>query len=121
MGENQTKEFFLGVDLGGTKILTGVFDYKFDLKGTTKLSTKASRGVSAVIERIARCVREAVDECDLKLGQVRGVGVGAPGAGDTEAGRVIFAPTLPSWTNLPLTQGLEKRHYVRAFLGTYCN
>src|ERR1041384_465674 len=116
MGENQTKEFFLGVDLGGTKILTGVFDSKFDLKGTTKLSTKASRGVSAVIERIARCVREAVDECDLKLDQVRGVGVGAPGAVDTEAGRVIFAPNLPGWKDVPLKKELEKLLDVAAFV-----
>ncbi|TAK92859.1 MAG: ROK family protein, partial [Verrucomicrobia bacterium] len=35
------KDFLIGVDLGGTKILAGIFDSKFDLKGTTKLSTKA--------------------------------------------------------------------------------
>ena len=35
------KDYLLGVDLGGTKILAGVFDAKFDLKGTAKLSTKA--------------------------------------------------------------------------------
>jgi glucokinase len=121
MAENQTKEFFLGVDLGGTKILTGVFDSKFDLKGTTKLSTKANRGVNAVIERIARCVREAVDECDLKLDQVRGVGVGAPGAVDTEAGRVIFAPNLPGWKDVPLKKELEKLLDVPVFLGNDCN
>ena len=121
MGDNPNKEFFLGVDLGGTKILTGVFDSKFDLKGTTKLSTKASRGVNAVIERIARCVREAVDECDLKLEQVRGVGVGAPGAVDTQAGRVIFAPNLPGWKDVQLKKELEKLLDVPVFLGNDCN
>lgn len=121
MPENPTKEYFVGVDLGGTKILAGVFNAKLELKGTTKLSTKADRGVDEVIERIARCVKEAVDECDLSLAQVRGIGIGAPGAVDTEAGRVIFAPNLPGWKDVPLKKNLEKLLDVPVFLGNDCN
>ncbi len=118
---DQVKEYLLGVDLGGTKILTGVFDAKLDLKGSAKVSTKANRGVDAVIGRIARCVREAVDECDLNLAQVRGIGIGAPGAVDTETGRVIFAPNLPDWKDIPLKKELEKELGVPVFLGNDCN
>ncbi len=121
MPENPSKENFVGVDLGGTKILAGVFNAKLELKGSTKLSTKADRGVDAVIERIARCVKEAVDECDLELSQVRGIGIGAPGAVDTEAGRVIFAPNLPGWKDVPLKKNLEKLLEVPVFLGNDCN
>lgn len=115
------KDFLLGVDLGGTKILAGVFDAKFDLKGTAKLSTKADRGVEAVIDRIARCINEAVDECDLSLKQIRGVGIGAPGAVDSDSGRVIFAPNLPGWKDIPLKKELEKRLGVPVFTGNDCN
>ena len=121
MAENSTKDYFVGLDLGGTKILAGVFNAKLELKGTTKLSTKADRGVDAVIERIARCIKEAVDECDLDLSQVRGIGIGAPGAVDTEAGRVIFAPNLPGWKDVPLKKNLEKILDVPVFLGNDCN
>jgi len=116
-----TPSYLLGVDLGGTKILTGVFDARLQLRGTAKVSTKAHRGVAAVIERVARCVREAVDESDLSLTQVRGVGVGAPGAVDPVAGRVIFAPNLPGWKDIPLRQALEKALNVPVFLGNDCN
>ena len=37
------------------------------------MSTKAQRGPEAVIERVARCVYDAIDECDLSPKQVRGV------------------------------------------------
>lgn len=121
MADNDKKDLLIGVDLGGTKILTGVFDAKFQLKGTTKLSTKAGRGVDAVIERIARCVNEALDECDLSLSQVRGIGVGAPGAVDAESGRVIFAPNLPEWKDVPLKKALEKLLNVPVFLGNDAN
>ena len=86
--------FFLGVDLGGTKILAGVFDSAFNCVGQAKLRTKPERGFDAVVERIIRCVRDAVDECDMTLKQISGLGIGAPGAVNTAEGRVIFAPNL---------------------------
>ncbi|TAK92913.1 MAG: ROK family protein, partial [Verrucomicrobia bacterium] len=74
-----------------------------------------------VIDRIARCVTDAVDESDLSIKQIRGVGIGAPGAVDAETGRVIFAPNLPGWKDVPLKKELEKRLDVPVFLGNDCN
>src|SRR5215212_4793482 len=93
--------YYVGVDLGGTKILAGVFDAKFECLARTKISTKAERGPEGVIERVARCVRDVVDECDLSLTDIRGIGLGAPGAVDSESGKVIFAPNL-NWKDIPL-------------------
>ena len=108
MAEGATKgDFYVGVDLGGTKILAGVFDPQLNCLGRNKISTKSERGADEVIDRIARCVRDAVDECDLDFKQLRGVGVGAPGAIDVSSGRVIFAPNL-QWQNVPLKKMLEK-------------
>jgi glucokinase len=113
-------EFLVGVDLGGTKILAGVFTPALKCLGKVKLSTKAERGADAVLDRIARCVRDAVDECDLDLKHCKGVGIGAPGAVDFEAGRIIFAPNL-GWKDLPLKKELEKRLDVPVFLENDCN
>src|ERR1051325_8263206 len=96
------QEFLVGVDLGGTKILAGVFNSQLKCLGKVKTSTKADRGPEAVIERIARCVEDAIDECDLKPEQVRGIGIGAPGAVDPSGPKGIFAPNLPGWTDIPL-------------------
>ena len=109
----------IGVDLGGTKILAGVFDLKLQSLGSTKFSTKPQRGPEAVIERIARCVIDAIDECDLSLKQVRAVGIGAPGAVDAEHGEVIFAPNL-GWKDVALVNELEKRLDVPVFLENDC-
>jgi len=110
------QEYVVGVDLGGTKILAGVFNNQMKCLGKVKASTKAIRGPEAVIERIARLVEDAVDECDLKIEQVRGVGLGAPGAVDTQTGRVVFAPNLPGWTDIPLKKELEKELKLSVFV-----
>src|ERR1051326_6138853 len=117
MPESSTKaEYVVGVDLGGTKILAGVFNGSMECIGTSKVSTKAQRGLEAVVERISRVVQDAVDEADLSLKQLAGVGIGAPGAVDFEAGTVIFVPNLEGWKDVPLNKALEKQLDVPVFV-----
>ena len=113
-------EYVIGVDVGGTKIYSGVFNSLMECVGTARVSTKAQRGPDVVIERIARCVSDVIDECDLSPKQIRGVGVGAPGAVDPETGRVIFAPNL-GWENVPLKKELEKQLGKSVSVENDCN
>jgi glucokinase len=116
MGENNGKrDFLVGVDLGGTKILSGVFNSSLQERGIAKVSTKAQRGADAVVKRIARCVQDAIDEADLEAGQVRGVGIGAPGTVEGASGEVIFAPNL-DWRDVPLKKQLEKQLGLPVFV-----
>ena len=119
MADTNKAEYLVGVDLGGTKILAGVFRSSLECAGIAKVSTKAQRGSDAVIERIARCVRDAIDEADLDSSQVRGVGIGAPGAVDGDNGKVIFAPNL-DWRDVPLKKELEKEIGIPVFVGNDC-
>ncbi|MHC1763007.1 MAG: ROK family protein [Verrucomicrobiia bacterium] len=120
MPESSLKaDYVVGVDLGGTKILSGVFRPSLESVGLAKLSTKPQRGSAAVIERIARCIRDAVDEADLEPKQICGVGIGAPGAVDGEDGKVIFAPNL-DWRDVPLKKQLEKEIGIPVFVGNDC-
>src|ERR1700678_103246 len=98
---NSKAEYLVGVDLGGTKILAGVFTPSLKCVGRSKMSTKAERGPEAVIERIAHCIQDSVDECDLDLKQVRGIGIGAPGSVDPDTGKVMFAGNL-GWKDISL-------------------
>lgn len=117
---NSKAEYLVGVDLGGTKILTGVFSTSLKCVGRSKMSTKAERGPESVIERIAHCVQDAVDECDLNLKQIKGVGIGAPGSVDSENGKVMFAGNL-GWKDVALKKELEKQLELPVFLQNDCN
>src|SRR5207244_4504980 len=114
------QDYVIGVDLGGTKILAGVFDSQMKCLGRSKMSTKAQRGADEVVSRIGRCVQDAIDECDLSSKQIKGVGVGAPGAVDPDSGKVIFAPNL-GWEDLPLKKDLEKQLDLPVFVENDCN
>ena len=117
---SEKKEYLVGVDLGGTKILAGVFKSSLGCLGRSKMSTKPQRGAKGVIERIARCVEDAIDECDLSVKQMRGVGIGAPGAVDSDSGKVIFAPNL-GWEKVDLKKELEAHLGLPVFVENDCH
>src|SRR5580658_9234853 len=48
--------YWLGVDLGGTKILSGLFDNKLKLLARSKLPTSADSGPASVFGRIVQGV-----------------------------------------------------------------
>jgi glucokinase len=114
------QEYYIGVDLGGTKILAGVYTSQLKCLGRSKMSTKGTRGPEVVISRVARCVLDAIDECDLDRKHVRSVGVGAPGAVDPESGRVLFAPNL-RWEDVGLRKELEKLLDLPVAVENDCN
>ncbi|PAW75414.1 MAG: ROK family protein [Pedosphaera sp. Tous-C6FEB] len=114
------RDHFIGVDLGGTKILAGVFSPQLKCLGKVKMSTKPERGPEGVLERVVRCVHEVVDECDLKMENIKALGIGAPGAVDPVEGRMIFAPNL-KWEDVPLKKVLEKQLNLPVFAENDCN
>src|ERR1041385_769647 len=54
--------YWLGVDLGGTKILSGLFDDELKLLARSKQPTSAEGGPSAVFARIVQGVEAVVKE-----------------------------------------------------------
>ena len=121
MADTSTKQVLVGVDLGGTKILAGVFTPQLKLTASAKSSTKADRGPKAVVDRIARVVRDAIDEADLEAKQVRAIGIGAPGSIDPKEGVVKFSPNLPGWNGITLKKDLEKELAIPVFVENDCN
>ena len=99
------KEHFVGIDLGGTNIQCGVLNGKHKIVARDDTKTKAEQGEAAVIERVAKLVTKVVEQAGLKMDDVAGVGIGAPGAIDKK-GVVLTAVNL-RWSDVPLAKKLE--------------
>ena len=98
----------IGVDMGGTKILSAVIGPEGNILGIAKVPTKADRGPSVVIDRIADSIRKAIDKSGVAPTSIEAVGIGAPGPLDPATGVVIFAPNL-RWKDVRLKDELEAR------------
>ena len=110
----------VGVDMGGTKILSAVIDSEGNILSTAKVPTKADRGPSIVIDRIAESIRRAVDKSDVDTASIQAIGIGAPGPLDPATGIVIFAPNL-RWKDVRLKEELEARVGIPTFVDNDVN
>jgi glucokinase len=99
---------WIGVDLGGTKILAGLFDEDMKLVGRAKEATPApDAGPSAVFERIDKAVLKTLDESKVSASAVGGLGFGIPGQIKPGTLTVKFAPNL-GWRDIDLTAHIPK-------------
>jgi glucokinase len=100
-------KYAIGVDLGGTKILSAVVDAQGRVIGQAKKSTHAEKGPAAVIKRIKKAMDEAVEAAGIPEDQIEAIGVGAPGVVDSDKGIVVQLTNLPGWHNVPLAKMLQ--------------
>ena len=110
--------YYLGIDVGGTKILAGLFDRSINLLAKWKIKTKADRGGDVVIDRIARAARELVEDQGLRMADIRAIGLGVPGV--VIKGRVYNAYNL-RWDEVSIQTILRRRLRVSVFVDNDCN
>ncbi len=96
--------FFLGIDLGGTNIKSGVVDDLGQPISSVSLETEADRGPKWGLEKLAEAGRRAVVESGLDWSDIAAVGLGSPGTMDIQGGMLLDPPNLPGWENLPIRQ-----------------
>jgi len=93
--------YWLGVDLGGTKILSGLFDDELKLLARSKQPTSAEGGPSGVFARVVQGVEAVIKEANVAPEQIRGMGIGIPGQIEVGTTKVKFAPNL-DWRDVDL-------------------
>jgi glucokinase len=113
--------FAIGVDVGGTKINTGVINREGEVKFFYSLPTLAQESVveriTQGIERLFALIRDKNEKIILK-----GIGVGTAGQVDWGMGSIRFASDLlPGYTGTPLKQYLEDKFGLTTYIDNDVN
>ncbi|MCA9123501.1 MAG: ROK family protein [Planctomycetaceae bacterium] len=103
MSSAEKKNYWVGLDLGGTKMLATVYDADFKPIGRRRRRTKGTEGADSVTARMIRTLRDAIEDAKLTPSEVSGIGIGIPGPVDQEKGVVLEAVNL-SWENVQLAK-----------------
>ena len=105
----------IGIDLGGTKILTALADSEGKIISSVQVDTQAALGPEKVIANIIKSISLVTKQARVPLSRVSRVGIGAPGP---ILGRAIIVspPNLPGWVNVNiksiLHRKLKKKIYI---------
>jgi glucokinase len=110
----------IGVDLGGTNIVSAVVDKNGKVLGKDKRPTQASLGARGVIERIVQSVHAASAHSGLPWSSHVSIGIGSPGPLDPKKGLIIYTPNL-NWKNVPIVALLQKQLKKKVYLENDAN
>ncbi len=101
-----SKDCWIGFDLGGTKMLSVVFDHEFKQIGKSRKKTKGYEGMEAGLKRINNVIAESIEDAKISADDVRGLGIGCPGPLNLEKGQIREAPNL-GWNKVPIRKSIE--------------
>jgi glucokinase len=101
------------VDIGGTKIATGIVDSNGRVLATEQCPTEQERGFTNAVDRIAIMLRSCAARTNA---QIDGVGIGCTGPVYPRTGEIGDVEFLKSWKGANLAAALEARFGVRAAL-----
>ena len=111
-----SESLILGVDLGGTKILTAVVNSQGKMLSIDHSCTPAAEGPDAVMQSIVESTGRALDQAEIAIYELDAIGIGAAGLSNPETGIIFTSPNLPGWRDVPLRDVIEKRLGKKTFL-----
>ena len=98
----------IGVDLGGTNIVSAVVDENNKIIARAKEKTNAPRPAEEIFDDIAKTVKDALYSAGLTMDDIESIGVGTPGSVNKAKGLIEFANNL-AFDNVPAYALLKER------------
>ena len=101
------KNYYIGIDLGGTYIKGGIVDKNGNLLILDKTPTEVEKGVMKICENIAELSALLIAKAKINKNDIEGIGMGAPGMIDSKNGVIICSENL-YFENFPIADEIEK-------------
>jgi glucokinase len=114
------KEYYLGLDLGGTKILTGLADSEGKIIARSRRDTEADLGEDKIIENMIATIEDVLEKTEVTKDQIITLGIGSPGPLDSKKGIIIENANL-TWKNVPLVERMEAALGIKTLLQNDAN
>ncbi len=109
------KPKYVGIDVGGSKILLQTFDDKLRVLNEKKIKTDVRHGKAGFLKQLYGLIDEFFEK------SVKGIGIAVPGIVDQQKGVLVHAPHLPTGKDLKLKSLLKKRYKVNVHLDNDIN
>ncbi len=114
------ERLYLGVDVGGTKILASLVRESGAIVGRQRCPSPRDCGPEQIVVAIEKAMADLLEKEGLETRQLTAIGVVVPGVVDPDEGRVVVTPNM-NLTGVELVQHLEARFDTPVALGNDCN
>ncbi|MBN1481666.1 ROK family protein [candidate division KSB1 bacterium] len=115
-------EFFAGLDLGGSFLKYAIGTADGVILKRDKKPSRADEAGDKVFQVIFDAIRELEKEAKRRNGDLKGIGLGSPGAIDFERGRLIgTTPNIANWANADIRGTVEKEVSIPVWVDNDAN
>lgn len=104
----EQRRLFLGIDVGGTNIKSGVVDDDGIVLSRASVPTEPTKGPDHGVRQMAAAARQALNTASVEVQQIAAVGLATPGTMDIPAGLLLDPPNLPGWQNYPVRKNVAE-------------
>jgi glucokinase len=106
---NARHGYVLGADIGGSTVRLALADLNGTVVGRWSAALSAERSPKIVVDVISAGISQLTQQQKIPLKKVLQLAAGAPGITDVAAGRVLSAPNLTDWNDVPLRDLLQRK------------
>ncbi|MBQ3137896.1 MAG: ROK family glucokinase [Ruminococcus sp.] len=100
-------KYYVGIDLGGTNIVAGVVDEKYNIVAKASTKTNCPRPEKEIADDMAKMAIQAVENAGLTMDQIEWIGVGTPGIANSETGIIEYSNNL-GFKNTPMVEYIRQ-------------
>lgn len=112
--------YYLGLDVGGTRLVAGVVDAHRRIVAKASLPAGAGRSIEEITADMARVSREAVAAAGLTVGAMSSWGIGMPSYVNPKTGLLVHANCF-GWKNVPIYDYLRKQLPLPIYIANDAN
>ena len=112
---------YVGVDLGGTNVRSGLVDKDGIILTQDKRKSLPEVSAEAPLNQIVDSITEVVTKGGVTFSDIKGIGIGSPGPLSAKEGKILKAGHLPHWDNYPITRKIKDRISVNVYLQNDAN
>ncbi len=117
--QKKTTEYFIGIDIGGTKCAIVVGDKEFKIYKRIQFETRTERGYKEILKEFQHHLDELL--CEFPKEQVQQIGISCGGPLDSKKGIIYSPPNLPGWDNVPIVEIFQKKYRIPAAIQNDAN
>lgn len=108
--------YFLGIDIGGTKIATSIGTEKGDVLCSKRIPTQPPDPYQETLERVFDIIDEVLKEQGLTIAQISSIGIATPGPISVKDGKLLAPINLPGWRDVPIVQLFRNKYKIPVFM-----
>lgn len=112
--------YYIGVDLGGTNIASGLVDEEGKIICKGSVPTLRERSHQEIMKDMATLIQKVIKDSGVDIKDIKSIGVGSPGTPNSKDGILVYACNL-NFRNVPIRAELQKYFDLPVYLDNDAN